>query len=127
MIHTPPIDYVPPTFEDTLFRHIACALRLFDKKDDMEIDLFINSRQGNCPPTRLIIERMVKGWIDCKCDTIHGYGRALCYSAIGVPYDCNHFSEIGELHYQQENEHFSMKDYWDGIAHYVKKSLDGLI
>jgi len=121
--HTP-INQTQEDYKETLARHITCALRLYDKKESVELDVY---RQSNYP----LIDKLADGWLWCKCDTIGGYGRSLAYAAIGKKYEGDRFNEIGELHYgsiiQRNGSEIRFQDYWDGLARYITKSLSGLI
>jgi len=124
------LDHTPPSFEELLFYKTAFALRMADGKEDTDIDLFIHQdAEPNKPiPNRVIIERLVAGWLQCTADDIHGYGRSMCYSVLDVEYSPDRFNEVAELHYQQITpHHFCMKDYWDGIASHIQNSLDKMI
>lgn len=109
--------------EETLKRCIAVGMYQ-QEEPDMDIVLFHNQN-------RAIIDKMSVGWLDCRCDTIQGYGRALCYSAIGKVYEVNRFDEIGELHYSSvitrggSRKHLST--YWDNVATHVKTALEGML
>ena len=117
--HTPIIE-TTETFLDVASRHIACALRFYDGREDITSDVYHRENHTIC-------DRMANAWIDCKLDDINSYGRALCYGALGVPYSPGHFDNITEIHYSFESDKLSMIDYWVGIAKYTKRSLDGLI
>ena len=122
--HTPPADAVHETYSDMLSRTIACALRLYDKAEDVDIYIYHSQYKDLC-------DRMAANWIACKCDTISGYGRALAYSIVGKQYEINRFDEMGELHYgsivHKNGNVVYLQQYWDAIAKYVTKSLSDLI
>jgi len=113
--HTPDIvKAIDEVFVITLGKHIASALRFCDSAEDTEISVYHNQNHD-------IVERLTKGWLSCKGDSSESYERALCYSNLNLTYDCNHFNEIAELHYE------SMKLYWESMVSYIRKSLSGLI
>ena len=113
--HTP-INQTHEEFRDVLARHLVCALRLYDTKENSTTDLNIYHNLNHS-----IAERLANAWINCKGDSQESYQRALCYGNLNINYDCNHFNEIAELHYE------TMVDYWQSIISYVNKSLSGLI
>jgi len=111
--HTPIIE-TTEEYSDVLARHIACALRLVDKKEDEDLIVFFNTNHDT-------VLRLSTGWINCKGDSNESYARALCYGNLNIDYDMNHFNEIAELHYE------SLNLYYRSMATYVRKSLEGVL
>lgn len=113
--HTP-VKQTKEEYVDVVARHILCALRMYDNKDEStaEIDVYYNLNHH-------IAERLAKAWVACKGDSKDCYARCLCYGNIGYVYELNHFTKIPELHYEQ------MSEYWGNVVRYTQRSLSGLI
>ncbi len=116
MNHTPPIPQTTEEYSDVVSRHILCALRMYDNKDDKQADLETYYNYNHT-----ISDRLAKAWVACKGDSNESYARCLCYGNIGFKYDLNNFIKIPELHYEQ------MQEYWHNVVRYTQRSLSGLI
>ena len=57
-------------------------------------------------------------------------GRALCYGALNITFDMEHFDPVAETHYTATSHNpynkrsVNMKAYWDNLASYIIESLN---
>ena len=120
MNHTPPKPSTTEEYSDVVAKHITCALRLYDKAEDIDLTTYYNQNHTT-------IERLSKAWASCKDDSTEAYARCLCYSNLGYSYNPHGFNEICELHYSYSDDHTDMKQYWHNVVRYTQRSLGDLI
>ena len=110
-------------FKSRLENTIAVAMWR-QERADADIDIYHSDN-------RVLVSRMAQAWIDCKCDNeLSTRGRALCYGALNITFDMEHFDPVAETHYTATSHNpynkrsVNMKAYWDNLASYIIESLN---